>query len=292
MRLQQITLKDMVEKFRKQLLKKYPLTETESIIRLIFHDVFHYEFKDIFLNYDKLVSTDKQLRLDRIIRDLMKCKPVQYILGYTEFCELTLEVNENVLIPRRETEELVLWIIADCNDLKNQSGLNILDIGTGSGCIAIALAKKIPDSHVTGIDVSEKSLEVAIKNSATNNVVVNFIAQDILVNALWEQSQKYDIIISNPPYVCDSERKNMPQNVVDYEPSSSLFVPDKNPLLFYDAIADFAKLKLSAKGKLYFEVNESLGKEIMEMLKKKDFVNIELKKDMQGKDRMISATKV
>jgi release factor glutamine methyltransferase len=215
---------------------------------------------------------------------LQHFEPIQYILGETEFYGLPFKVTPATLIPRPETEELVDWILAHYN--KNHKTL--LDIGTGSGCIAITLAKNLPSLEISAMDISEETLKIASENAKDHKVGVIFSKVDIL-NAL-ALPQKYDIIVSNPPYVRNSEKKNMQKNVLDYEPTMALFVEDDNPLLFYSKIAALAKNYLNPKGFLFFEINEYLGKEVIQLLKRESFSEIELKKDFFGKDRMIKCT--
>ena len=211
---------------------------------------------------------------------------MQYILGTTSFYDLEFEVNNDVLIPRPETEELVAWILSNIEITKSANKLKILDIGTGSGCIAISLAKNISNSEVFAIDVSEKALAVAQKNASTNEVKVIFIEENILNTESLHQT--FDVIVSNPPYVRNLEKQEIHKNVLDYEPHLALFVEDDDDaLLFYRKIAHLAQKNLSENGQLYFEINQYLGKQMIELLQEKGFKNIELKKDIYGNDRMI-----
>jgi release factor glutamine methyltransferase len=217
---------------------------------------------------------------------LKKEKPIQYILGETEFYGLPFLVNENTLIPRPETEELVEWILESTKYEEQNTKLNVLDIGTGSGCIAISLAKNLPSAQVSAIDVSEKALATAHKNAKINKVDVNFILKNILETESLDE--KYDVIVSNPPYVRNLEKEEIKPNVLEYEPHLALFVEDNDALLFYRKIAALAKKNLSENGKLYFEINQYLGKETVRLLEGMDFKNVILKKDVYGNDRMIS----
>ncbi|HOK51905.1 MAG TPA: peptide chain release factor N(5)-glutamine methyltransferase, partial [Bacteroidales bacterium] len=216
-------------------------------------------------------------------------EPLQYILGSVDFMGLSLRITPAVLIPRPETEELVDWIIKTHKFNENR----ILDIGTGSGCIAIALDKLMVHSQTDGIDISDEALELAEENSYMNESIVNFFKYDILEGLSGENAhmfkEYYDIIVSNPPYVTESEKAMMHRNVLDYEPHVALFVEDNDPLKFYKAIADFARIKLEWGGFLYFEINPRFHKEIMEMLSLKGFRNIQLRNDINGKPRMIRA---
>jgi len=201
---------------------------------------------------------------------------------------LNFEVDESVLIPRPETEELVRWIIDEAQSDYDKK-FSILDIGTGSGCIAIALKKNLPMAKVSAMDISEGALNVALQNALKNITEIEFIHNDILFGKNLELSQKYEIIVSNPPYVCQSEKSLMKANIIDNEPSIALFVADDNPLVFYDAIADFSLVNLKSGGKLFFEINEHFGNEVCDLLKLKGFRDVILKQDFQGKDRMIKA---
>ena len=239
-----------------------------------------YNRSDCIINSNQLLNKSQLSKIKQIVAELKTHKPIQYILGKTEFYGLKIKVNEHTLIPRPETEQLVDWI------LKENFGA-ALDIGTGSGCIPIALAKHA-DAKVSAIDVSEDALLIAEENAKNNEVEIDFIHQDILqTNYL----QKVDLIVSNPPYVLESEKEIMQENVLDYEPELALFVEDKNPLIFYKKIASLAFDFLNENGKLFFEINAKFGKEIIKMLADIGFVNIELKKDMNDKDRMIKAIK-
>ena len=239
-----------------------------------------YNRSDCIINSNQVLNKSQLGKIKQIVAELKTHKPIQYILGKTEFYGLKIKVNEHTLIPRPETEQLVDWIL-------KENFVVALDIGTGSGCIPIALAKHT-DAKVLAIDVSEDALLIAEENAKNNEVEIDFIHQDILqTNSL----QKVDLIVSNPPYVLESEKEKMQENVLDYEPELALFVEDKNPLIFYKKIASLAFNFLNENGKLYFEINAKFGKETIEMLADIGFVNIELKKDMNDKDRMIKAIK-
>ncbi|BAV95096.1 peptide chain release factor N(5)-glutamine methyltransferase [Ichthyobacterium seriolicida] len=240
---------------------------------------------DVSLYPDIQIDENAFLDLQRVISCLIEQKPIQYVLGKTEFFGFPFFVDEFTLIPRPETEELVKWII---DDLESDSP-EILDIGTGSGCIAISLKKNISNSNVEAIDICQNTLNTASKNADLNGEKIYFIKEDILL--IDSLDKKYDIIVSNPPYVRDSEREYMRDNVLKYEPHKALFVSDSSPLLFYDKISDLATEGLKRNGTLYFEINENFGREIMHMLKSKGFVDIVLKRDFRGKDRMIKAKK-
>ena len=239
-----------------------------------------YNRSDCIINSNQVLNKSQLSKIKQIVAELKTHKPIQYIFGKTEFYGLKIKVNEHTLIPRPETEQLVDWIL-------KENFVTALDIGTGSGCIPIALAKH-KDAKVLAIDVSEDALLIAEENAKNNEVEIDFIHQDILqTNSL----QKVDLIVSNPPYVLESEKEIMQENVLDYEPELALFVEDKNPLIFYKKIASLAFNFLNENGKLFFEINAKFGKETIEMLADIGFVNIELKKDLNDKDRMIKAIK-
>jgi len=260
----------------------YPETEIRNFSYLIIEKLTGFTRTEIYINKNTLFSNEQQHVIESFIEKLKKNVPIQYILGETEFYGLPFYVNESVLIPRPETEELVDWIQKENN--KNAE-LKILDIGTGSGCIAIALKHEMSNSLVDAFDISEKALETAKKNAALNKSAVNFAVVDIL-NA-HDFSKKWDIIVSNPPYIAENEKTGMLPNVLDHEPHLALFVPDNDPLLFYRKIAHFAKQHLHPNGKLYFEINRENGKLCMDLLTGLGFHDVELRKDISGNDRMV-----
>lgn len=238
----------------------------------------------------------------KVLEHLKQQKPIQYLLGETEFFGLPFKVNENVLIPRPETEELVDMIIRSVTSSTStalsinsvEKSIKILDIGTGSGCIAISLAKKIPNSKVYALDVSKEALKVAKQNAELNNVEINFIEASILDDLNWDlffNDLEFDVIVSNPPYVRNLEKQEIQPNVLDNEPHLALFVEDDNPLLFYKAITNFALKNLKPKGVLYFEINQYLGEETKALLTNANFENVELLKDLNGNDRMLKGEK-
>jgi release factor glutamine methyltransferase len=238
---------------------------------------------------DKQLFLDEQLRVQEIIEELKQYRPIQYIMGETEFYGLKIIVNENVLIPRPETEELVEWII---KREKPQQGYILLDIGTGSGCIAVALAKHLSGAEIYALDISEKALEVARRNAESNQADVCFFQYDILKDEPLVHpysSTTFDCIVSNPPYITIKEKAAMDRNVLDYEPSQALFIPDDSPLIFYERIADFARTRLKASGSLYLETNSLYGQSVAKMLADYKFGSVELLKDISGNDRIIIA---
>lgn len=271
--------------FFNELNNLYPETEIQSFFNLLVEFKLNLTRIEVALQPDFEISkTDLEL-LQKALSDLKKYIPIQYIIGETEFYGLPFTVNKNVLIPRPETEELVDWII---KDWKNSKEIKILDIGTGSGCIPISLAKNLQNSEVYSIDISSEAIKTAKNNAGINNVSIHFTEADILNTT--KLTNTFDVIVSNPPYVRELEKEQMQQNVLANEPHLALFVKDENPLLFYDKITDLAKSHLSKNGQLYFEINQYLGKETIELLKSKGFTTIELKKDIFGVDRMLKAT--
>jgi len=286
-------IKEYRNQFIQSLSAIYDKSEAESFFYLILEEKKQLKRIDLALHPDLVFSEEELTEWIAILEQLKLEIPIQYLLGKTSFYGLEFEVNENVLIPRPETEELVDWIIQENLKIEKFKDLKILDIGTGSGCIAISLAKNLPNAKVYAIDVSKKALATAKKNAERNNVKVNFILQNILeVVALSEVEgleQQFDIIVSNPPYVRNLEKQEIRKNVLDNEPHLALFVEDDNALVFYRKIAELAQKNLAPNGQLYFEINQYLGKEMVELLEKLNFKNIELRKDIYGNDRMIKS---
>jgi release factor glutamine methyltransferase len=292
-------LKTYKSTFLQELSPLYDEKEIESFFYIVL-ECFHNKKRiDLALNPEMEMDALQLLRWESVLCELKKEKPIQYILGETEFYGLPFLVNENTLIPRPETEELVAWILESTKYEVQNKKLNLLDIGTGSGCIAISLAKNLPNAQVVAIDVSEKALVMAKENAKVNAVDVNFIQADILKMDDLEQlptsnfqlPTHFDIIVSNPPYVRNLEKVEIKPNVLAYEPHLALFVEDTDALLFYRKIAELALKNLSENGKLYFEINQYLGKETVELLESLGFKNIELKKDIYGNDRMVKSTR-
>jgi release factor glutamine methyltransferase len=236
---------------------------------------------------NELLTTDQKVLLENYITDLLQHRPVQYVLGETWFHGLRFHVNENVLIPRPETEELVDWIITENN---HHQQLRILDIGTGSGCIPISLKKGLPQATVYSCDISEAALEVARQNAADLEAAVHFIQQDILDASLWDKLPEVDIIVSNPPYIPENNKAAMHKNVLEHEPHLALFVSNEDPLSFYRAIAELSGKKLNTNGAVYAEIHEDLGASTLALFREKGFGSVMLRRDMQEKDRMIKAT--
>lgn len=275
-------LKEYRNYFIEKLTPIYDSMEAESFFAITLEELKGWKRVDLALHPDAVLSSDEIEKWNNVLALLEEQKPIQYIFGKTHFYGLEFEVNENTLIPRPETEELVEWIITE-NAHKGRTA--ILDIGTGSGCIVIALAKNLTDASVSAIDVSEQALAIAEKNADNNKVDVAFIKQDILAAETLPQS--FDVIVSNPPYVRHLEKVEIKENVLQYEPHLALFVDDNDALLFYRKIALLAKTNLVPNGKLYFEINQYLGTEMIDMLESFGFRDIILKKDIYGNDRMI-----
>jgi release factor glutamine methyltransferase len=278
------TIKKIISLIKSELNNYYPPREINSFIYLILHHYFKYSKVQIQLKQEEEINDTIVARIIANIEELKTFKPVQYILGQTEFYNLPFIVAPGVLIPRPETEELVDWIIAE----NNNQYQNIADIGTGSGCIAISLAKNLPKSFIYALDNSADALSITRRNSKLNHTKIHISYFDILKHHI-PFDERFDIIVSNPPYVTEKEKQLMHPNVLNYEPEEALFVPNDDPLLYYRKIVDFALKHLKKGGKLYFEINENFEKETALLLEEKNFQNIQLKKDINDKYRMIRA---
>lgn len=266
----------------------YLSTEISSFTRLIMEHVCGLLPHQLLLGIDTELSETEKCRIREIIGRLQQHEPIQYILGETNFYGLTFKVNPSVLIPRPETEELVERVIADYTE----KAINVLDIGTGSGCIAISLARHLKQATVAALDISPEALEVARQNAVCNQVSVSFQEIDILSvpqTTSFLADKKFNCIVSNPPYVMNKEKEVMEQNVLAYEPHLALFVPDEDPLLFYRTIARFGQAALLAGGHLYFEINAQCGQQTVDMLQQEGYKNIELIQDLSGNDRITKA---
>jgi release factor glutamine methyltransferase len=262
--------------------------EAESFFYLILEQKQQLKRIDLALRPEMDFTETEILVWNTLVEQLKLEIPIQYLLGKTSFYGLDFEVNSSVLIPRPETEELVEWILESQKSKVKSQKLRVLDIGTGSGCIAISLAKNISEAEVFAIDVSEKALAIAKINADTNKVDVTFITQNILQTH--DLGQQFDVIVSNPPYVRNLEKQEIKKNVLDNEPHLALFVEDGDALVFYRKIAELAQKNLASNGQLFFEINQYLGKETLALLGEMGFKNIELRKDIYGNDRMIKAT--
>ncbi|BDB53690.1 peptide chain release factor N(5)-glutamine methyltransferase [Flavobacterium ammonificans] len=287
-----MTIKHYRDQFIQELTPLYDAGEAESFFYLILEAKHQLRRVDLALQPDLFFSEAELETLSSILKQLKKEIPVQYILGTTHFYGLEFEVNSNVLIPRPETEELVDWIIQSSKFNPEVSGQNskfkILDIGTGSGCIAISLAKNLHNAEVFALDVSDKALATAQENAELNQVTIQFIHQSIL--EIEDLGQQFDLIVSNPPYVRHLEKQEIKKNVLDNEPHLALFVNDNDALIFYQKIAQLAKKNLCPNGQLYFEINQYLGQETLDLLQEMGFKDTVLRKDIYGNDRMIQCT--
>lgn len=267
----------------------YDRQEAGSLVWLSISHVCNFERAEYIHLKDTEIPADHYESLVKILEELKTGKPLQYVIGETEFYGLSFKVNPSVLIPRPETEELVEWILSDVRNPKiSKNSLKIIDLGTGSGCIPISLKKNIPEAKLYALDVSIEALSVARQNAVINQTSVHFIQDDILNSISRElKDEKFGIVISNPPYVTEEEKKQMLPNVLEHEPHLALFVPNNDPLVFYKAIAEFSIKHADTICYLYLEINQYLGNETVQLLKEKGFKNIELRQDLSGKDRMI-----
>lgn len=278
-------MRETLKKLRDALRPIYGDRETEAIIRIIFHHLKGWNSVDMIMHEDDPLSHFVSGEIDGILFRLLNHEPIQYITGEARFHGMDFHVTPDVLIPRPETDQLVDLIIDNANDAPD---LKVLDIGTGSGCIAIALARNLPFSHVSAIDISSKAIDVAKENANNLNAKINFIQADIFKWSAPDDS--FDIIVSNPPYIDESEKSAMEHNVLDFEPHSALFVPDSDPLLFYHRITLIAKDALTDHGRLYFEINPRHASQLKEWIRSQGFDDVEIIKDAFEKDRFISAS--
>ena len=289
-----MTVKKFRDYFNNTLIKLYPISEIDTFLFLLLEEYLNFKRTDLVLKSNFKISIEVLSLLTSSTELLEKEIPIQYILKKTEFYGLPFILNEHVLIPRPETEELVSFVLDKVLKIETlqpvEREIKILDIGTGSGCIPISLKKSLPLAEISAIEISDKALSVAKKNTLLNQVDINLIQQDILKTS--ELNDIYDIIISNPPYVRELEKKEIKNNVLKNEPHRALFVKDNNPLIFYDKIAELAKNHLTKNGLLFFEINQYLGKETVELIRMKGFNTIELKKDIFGHDRIIIASMI
>lgn len=310
-----MTWKEQYQQLSKSLQSIHEKGEAEAITKLVIETIGKSTLKSLA---DNELTADETKQLKTIEQQLLSHRPVQYVLNEAWFYGLKFEVNENVLIPRPETEELVDWVVKDVRSMKyderskryevrNKIGetqtddssyllspisyISILDVGTGSGCIPISIKKNIPAATVSAIDVCSEALNTAINNAVTHETDINFTLVDFLDESKWQQLEQYDLIISNPPYVKSSESKAMSEHVLQYEPHKALFVPDHDALLFYRKIADFALLHLKPDGVVYVEINQQLGKETLDLFLQKGFANVELRKDMSGNERFVKISR-
>ncbi|MCW3101747.1 MAG: prmC [Bacteroidetes bacterium] len=280
-------IKDIVRFFRDELGGIYEPEELNAVIRYCFEEVMAIKGVQLDMQDERTVSESELLKFNFAVKGLKKEKPLQYIFGKADFYGMKFLVNEHVLIPRPETEELVHQLINDVNASALQPPFSILDIGTGSGCIPVTLKKHLPQAVVSALDVSEEALALAKRNAELNAVEVSFFKEDILSPSAELFSSSYDIIVSNPPYICLSEKEQMKKNVLDYEPHLALFTAGEDALLFYRKICDAALKLLKPGGKVYFEINAAFGPETEQLLVAKGFKNVTLLKDMSDKNRIL-----
>ena len=297
-----MTIDDEYKKFVAQLKTIYDERESGNIADWVFESVANIKRLDRIIDKQKQFSDSIIQHLNTALQQLLAHKPVQYVLGEVWFYKMKLLVNEQVLIPRPETEELVEWVIEDVRrtmyDVRSKKNINIqhrtfnivrlLDVGTGSGCIAIALKKELPDSEIFAIDVSEDALKVAKQNAQDQNTAINFLQLDFLNEEDWSSLPSFDVLISNPPYIPENEKSKLAKNVVNHEPHLALFVADNDPFIFYKKIASFAGKHLNEDGKSFVEVHEDHAKEVQQIFTEKNFTT-EIKKDICGRERMVKA---
>jgi len=289
-----MTLNEARTVLTKELDKVYDSDELKNIIDLVLEHITTMPRMEQVKSKLAYLTCGQLETIDSITERLKKNEPIQYVLGEAWFAGMKFKVNKNVLIPRPETEELVDWIVKE-NTLPitigtmNNAQFSIIDIGTGSGCIPITIKKKLPDANISAIDVCSEALFTATENAIEHTTEIDFILLDFLDEEKWNELGQFDIIISNPPYVRQSEKENMHVRVKEFEPHKALFVPDNDSLLFYKKLSDFSLKHLKPGGSLFVEINESLGDGVIKLFRDSGFVNIKLKKDMQGKDRMVKA---
>jgi release factor glutamine methyltransferase len=284
-----MTIRQTVEEIHRQLTGKYPETEIESFVRIIFRQFLDMNPVQTHLLRDEELSSCIEIQIRETVDELKKFRPLQYILGTTDFYGLLFDLTPDVLIPRTETEELVNWIV---HEYDRNTVLSIVDIGTGSGCIAVALAAIFSNASVWALDISEAALAVAQKNAERNDVTVNFLLKDVLNDGMMGfESGMFDVIVSNPPYVTPSEQQQMLPNVLEFEPHCALFTPDNDPMIFYKRIAEFGLKCLKNGGRIFFEINEAFPTETVDILKQYGYSDIIPRKDICGKWRMVSAKK-
>lgn len=294
---------EQYQRIRDSLTAVHEVSEAEAIAALV---VEHVGRKPLNQLRQVVPTTEQTQQTDRILQQLLVHRPLQYVLNEAWFYGLKFEVNESVLIPRPETEELVDWVVKEVRSRKDEvrsgkpevrswkndvlSIIRILDIGTGSGCIPIALKKNLPETDLSAIEVCSEAIHTAMINAVNNETEINFQLLDFLDESKWDQLDRYDFIISNPPYIKSTEAATMSKHVLDFEPHKALFVPDEDALLFYRKIADFALQHLQPDGAVYLEINQQLGKETVALFQQKGF-SVELRKDMSGNDRMVKASR-
>lgn len=283
-------VRDIVSLFHEELDALYGRGEVECFVGMLFEAYLGWDRVRLLLGKEETIDQSDLLKFHWALEDLGRQRPIQHIIGYTDFCGCRIEVGPDVLIPRPETEEMMEWIVRQPSLLEGRQGgaTRILDLCTGSGCIAIALKKAFPQAAVTAVDISGEALAVARRNAANNGTGIAFLQADLLSPQFPPPDSRYSVIVSNPPYVRDSERTRMQRNVLDYDPALALFVPDDDPLRFYRAIAQLARQSLTKDGLLVVEINESLSEETCALLRRHSFLPT-LHRDFRSKPRWISA---
>lgn len=285
------TIRQIRSKAESALSPIYGTTEAAQLVKMLFEYSCAISGASFALRRNEFLPQGQHDKFLEALQQLLHHVPIQYIIGSTWFYNLNIEVNPAVLIPRPETEEMVDLIVAEARRLNPIAGYRLLDIGTGSGCIAVALKKSLPQWDVEACDISEEALLVARRNAENAGTGIKFTNTDILQWKEWQNSTSYQLIVSNPPYVCEQEKSQMMPNVLDNEPGLALYVPDDDPLLFYRSIAEFSASHLVKGGKLYLEINENFGSEMVILLESHGYSHIELRRDFRGKDRFVTAKK-
>lgn len=287
MKVSQNNLKSVFDFFAEELQTLYTFSEIQQLFKIVTEEYTRIRVDNGKKTEDERITESEMLHYFNAVKQLKKNIPIQYIVGYTIFYGLKINLTPHVLIPRPETEELVELIISELNNSSDKKQLNVLDIGTGSGCISLALKNKLNTINVSGMDYSAEALKVAAANAAFNNIHVNFFKGDILNPDKQMLNKKWDVIVSNPPYVTHDEKNQMAANVLEHEPHLALFVPDTNPLLFYSKIIEYSSFCLNASGYLFFEINKLMGDKVKNELINSGYSNVQLIKDMSGNFRFV-----
>jgi release factor glutamine methyltransferase len=280
-----MTIKETYRIFLLHMQGIYNLNEADVITGWVFEKIANIKKATLIMSPNKYMNEDINEQINKCLHQLLLHKPIQYVLGEAWFYKMKLKVNEHVLIPRQETEELVEWVLST----SPQPAVSILDIGTGSGCISIALKKQLHAAAITAIDVCKDALMVARENAADQKMPIQFVEIDFLDESKWPKLPMFDIIVSNPPYIPLKEKEKMKKNVTEYEPASALFVPDDDALLFYEKIVTFGKEHLNYNGKIFVEVHENYAKRTCALFQCAKYTYVDIKQDMYGKERMIQA---
>ena len=283
-----MTISEARKEISEAIIGIYDRDEANNIAEIALEHVSGLARSDRILRQDNNLSPDERKLLSQVVYRLRQHEPIQYITNEAWFAGMKLYVDKNVLIPRPETEELVDWVIRDVKR-ETTNVKKIVDVGTGSGCIAIALKKGLPNAEVWGCDVNDETLNIARMNADTFHAAIDFVTLNFLDREQRRQLPRVDIIVSNPPYLPERDKEEMKKNVIEFEPATALFVPDNDATIFYQAIANFGKEKLNKPGSIYVEIHESLGRNVIGLFQSQGYEPIELKKDLQGKDRMVKA---